>query len=107
MEWISGNIFIRPAMDNASKGFVLQGHTHNFDHTSIVFTGSVHIKRTHPNGTVEEQDFVAPAHCLIKAEDVHEITALEDNTTFWCVYSHRTPQGDITQEWTGWMRATL
>ena len=106
MEWISGNIFIRPAFEHVDAGAVLKGHRHAFDHTTIVFSGAVHIKGTLPNGTVIEQDFHAPAHCLILANVEHEITALADDTTLWCVYSHRTPQGDVTQQWTGWHRAT-
>jgi quercetin dioxygenase-like cupin family protein len=104
MEWISGNLFIRPNV-MAKKGEVIDGHKHNFDHTTIVFEGSVHVKGVLPDGRIIERDFHAPAHFLVKAEVEHEITALEDNVTFWCVYSHRTPQGQITQENTGWGQA--
>lgn len=45
-------------------------------------------------------------HFLVKAEVWHKITALMDDTEFDCVYSHHTPQGDIVQEWTGWLKAT-
>lgn len=103
MEWISGNIFIRPNL-NLLKGQVIQGHRHNFDHTTIVFKGAVHIKATLPDGSVIERDFgegFPLRHCLIKAEVVHEITALVDGTEFWCVYAHRDAQGNVTQEVTG------
>ncbi len=103
-EWISGNIFIRPN-PLEKKGDVVEGHKHNFDHTTIVFKGSVHVKAVKPDGTIKEKDFVAPSHFLVKADTEHEITALEDNTEFWCVYSHRDPQGRITQEYTGWGKA--
>lgn len=100
MEIVSGNIFIRP---NAllPKGHIIQGHKHKFDHTTIVFTGSIHIKKVE-NGKVIEQDFKAPSHALIKADVEHEITSLEDNTTYWCVFSHRNSQGEVVQEWSGW-----
>lgn len=100
-EWISGNIFIRPN-PLPKAGDKVDGHTHNFDHTTIVFRGAVHVKATLPNGTIIERDFHAPAHCLIRADVMHEITALEDNTEFWCVYSHRTPQGEVAETYTGW-----
>lgn len=104
MEWASGNIFIRPTkLENV--GDHVPGHTHNFDHTTIFFKGAFHVKATLPNGQIIERDFKAPSHCLIKAEVLHEITALEPNSEFWCVYSHREPQGDIVQEVTGWMEA--
>ncbi len=60
------------------------------------------MRKVSPDGTVMEKNFQSPNYLLIKAEDKHEITALEDGTEFWCVYSHRTPQGEVTQEATGW-----
>jgi hypothetical protein len=106
MEWISGNVFIRPTVC-AKAGDGRDGHKHNFDHTTIVFRGAVHVKAKLPNGRVIEQDFKAPSHFLVKAEVEHQIVALVDDTEFWCVYSHRTPQGDIVQEHTGWREAVL
>lgn len=97
-EWISGNLFIRA--HKLKKGERIHGHKHNFDHTSIVFTGAVRVQADLPAG-VDERDFVAPAHCLIRKQTLHEIEALED-TDFWCVYSHRDPQGRVTQEYDGW-----
>ena len=100
-EWVSGNIFIRPN-PLPRAGDKIDGHRHNFDHTTIVFRGAVHVKATLPNGAVIERDFRAPAHCLIRADVTHEIVALEDNTEFWCVYAHRTPQGEVSERYTGW-----
>jgi hypothetical protein len=98
MELQSGNIFIRP--NTLRKGEMVQGHTHNFDHTTIIFTGPVRIKATKPGEPTWEKTFIGPAHVLIKADWMHEITALDD-AEFWCVYAHRTPQGDVVQEATG------
>ena len=102
-EWISGNIFIRS--NPLNKGSVIEGHKHNFDHTTIVFKGAVHVSAKLPDGKLIERDFVAPSHFLVKAEVEHTITAIMDDTEFWCVYSHRTPQGDISVERTGWGKA--
>lgn len=104
MEWASGNIFIRPN-PLPKAGDKTDGHTHNFDHTTIVFKGAIHVKATLPDSSVIERDYVAPAHCLIKADVTHEITALVDDTVFWCVYSHHTPQGDVVQDYDGWTDA--
>lgn len=101
MEWTSGNIYIRPNQ-LPSKGDRVDGHTHNFDHTTIVFKGAVHVRATLPDGRVIERDFTAPSHFLVRADVAHEITALTENTEFWCVYAHRTPQGDVVQENVGW-----
>lgn len=100
-EWVSGNIFIRrnalPAV-----GDRVDGHRHSFDHTTIVFSGAVRVKAKLPDGQVLERDFEAPAHFLVRADVEHEITATQPQTVFWCVYSHRDPQGRITQQFTGW-----
>lgn len=105
-EWVSGNVFIRRNRLPAT-GDAVNGHKHNFDHTTIVFKGAVHVRAVKPDGTVLERDFEAPAHFLVKADVEHEITATEPNTEFWCVYSHRTPQGRIVQEYDGWTPAYL
>ena len=44
----------------------------------------------------------APDFRLIRKDVVHEITHLTDGE-FWCVYAHRTPRGEFSQEFNGWM----
>ncbi len=103
-EWVSGNVYIRPnRLEKA--GQKVEGHKHNFDHTTIFFRGSFRVKKISADGTEQEREFEAGTHCLIQAGVVHEITALEDDSEFWCIYSHRTPQGRIVQEFTGWEKA--
>jgi len=41
-EWISGNIFIRPILLD-KPGSKMDGHGHNFDHTTIVFSGPIRV----------------------------------------------------------------
>jgi hypothetical protein len=103
-EWVSGNIFIRPN-ELPEVGDKVDGHKHNFDHTTIVFRGAVHVKAKKPDGTVIERDFEAPSHFLVRADVEHEITATQPNTVFWCVYSHRDPQARIVQHYDGWTPA--
>lgn len=103
-EWRSGNIFIRPNT-LVEVGAKVHGHKHKFDHTTIVFRGAVHVSAKLPNGSVIERDFEAPAHFLVLADVEHEITALEPNTVFWCIYSHRDPQARIVQVYDGWTPA--
>ncbi len=104
VEWVSGNVFIRPNTLK-EKGDFVHGHKHNFDHTTIIFTGAAHVKATLPDGTIREADFVAPAHFLVRKDVEHEITATEPETQFWCVYSHQTPQGKISQVNDGWEKS--
>lgn len=105
MEWISGNIFIRPMRLNA--GGEIEGHTHNFDHTTIVIRGRWKITAELPDGRRIEREFAAGSHALVKAGVKHGLQALEDDSEAWCVYAHRTPQGDVTQEYQGWHEAYL
>lgn len=102
MEFVSGNIFLRPN-PLAKAGDFIQGHTHNFDHTTFVVHGAVHVLVTDIDGrTVIEGDFVAGEHFLVKAQYMHKITATQDGTLVTCIYSHRTPQGDVIQQYNGW-----
>lgn len=101
MEWISGNIFIRP-MKFEKAGEQVEGHTHNFDHTTVLFTGAVHVIATLPNGAVVERDFEAPSHFLVRKDVKHQIIATKDKTEAWCIYAHRNAQGDVVQEFDGW-----
>lgn len=103
-EWVSGNVFIR-SNPLAKAGDKVEGHTHNFDHTTIFFRGRFEVRATLPDGQMVVREFTAPDHCLIRAEVTHEITALEDDSEFWCVYAHRDPQGRIHQAYTGWEEA--
>lgn len=103
MELVSGNLYIRKIA--APKGALITGHKHHFDHTTIVFTGAVHVRAVCPDGRVIEENFTAPAHFLVKAEVEHAITALTDGTEYWCVYAHRTPQGEVVEDFNGWTEA--
>lgn len=108
MEYASGNIFIRE-MRFETKGETVVGHEHNFDHTTYVVRGGLRIERLSKDGEVERSVEKWAGHgfnwVLIKAGVRHRITALEDGTIGHCIYSHRTPQGEIVQEYDGWQKA--
>lgn len=108
MEYISGNIFLRE-MRFLTAGDVVQGHAHNFDHTTYVAQGVVRIERLSPDGSVEravtKRAIDGHNWILIKAGVLHRITALEAPSLCHCIYAHRTPQGDIVQEHDGWPEA--
>ena len=100
-EWVSGNVFIRRNLLE-EVGDLVEGHTHAFDHTTIIFTGAVRIIAWQRGEVIADRVFAAPAHCLIRADVEHEITATEPHTEFWCVYSHRDSQARVSLEYTGW-----
>ena len=105
MEWVSGNLFIRPMCGAKAGDIVTESHSHNFDHTTSLFKGSLRIEATLRDGTTVVREGKAPSHWLIKANVAHKLTALEDDTVAWCVYSHRSPQGDVVVEYDGWDKA--
>jgi quercetin dioxygenase-like cupin family protein len=101
-ELILGNLFIRPNV-GFTKGQIMGGHKHNFDHVTFLTRGSWRIRILNDDQTVrQEVTKVAFSFVLIKAGAIHELEALEDHSDFYCVYAHRDPQGQVTQEYTGW-----
>lgn len=109
MELVSGNIFIRP-LELAQAGDMIDGHAHNFDHTTYIVKGSMLIEhladdkitvlRAVTKKATDGQNWV-----LIRAGAYHRITALENETLGHCIYSHRNPQGDIVEKYEGWVEA--
>jgi hypothetical protein len=128
-EWISGNVYIRMMGGGSglAEGEKIRGHTHNFDHTSIFFNGRWQVKRW--SQLVDEQgeprqidgepgwiimpgdkfERDGPFHLLIKAGCKHEFIYRGSPDGMpgraWCIYSHRTPQGDVVEHWNGWRMA--
>lgn len=117
MEWISGSIFIRP-MGPFEPGQQVDGHAHRFDHTTIFFNGRWLARRARPavgpggeNIWVEDArvEREGPFHLLIEAGCQHSFTFIgaADGAPgeAWCVYSHRNPQGEVSEAYTGWDKA--
>ena len=126
--------------DGFTLGQIIEGHEHNFDHTSIFFIGRWRWEKWLPaakeDGTrvqdsegndvwlkILDKEIEAPGYLLIEAKARHQFTflgvstpdwmipfiipeKLEEFKTMmektkgkaWCVYSHRTAQGDVVQE---------
>lgn len=120
-----GNIFVRDMgswTERLQKGWIMQGHCHNFDHVTIIVAGRFHCRRWHPVVSAdgeqrfdesgqpivhlgEEVERTAPAMMLIKASHWHSFESLEDGGILMCVYSHRDPQsGDVVQAPSGWRK---
>jgi len=80
------------------------GHTHNYDHTTIVLAGRICITRENLIDGVwvaslpEEYDRGEAAY--VPANEKHTIKALEPNAEWLCVFSHRDFDGLRTQRYT-------
>lgn len=107
MEYVQGNIFIRE-MRFEKAGAVIDGHKHNFDHTTYVAHGALRVEAIDDDGTVQRSVVKRASDglnfLLIRAGVNHRITALEDGSVGHCIYAHRNPQGEVVQTYDGWTR---
>lgn len=81
------NLFSRQ-MHFEKAGDIEHGHTHPFDHLTLLAHGSLKV-------VVEGKEtvFKAPHMIYIHKDKVHELTALEDNTVAFCIHALRDGNG--------------
>jgi quercetin dioxygenase-like cupin family protein len=77
------NLFSR-MMHFKNVGDVEQGHTHQFDHLTLLASGRLQV-------TVDDHvsEFEAPHMIYIKKDKMHELVALEPNTIAYCIHAIR------------------
>lgn len=84
------NLYSR-MMHFVSAGNIEHGHTHQFDHLTLLAKGSLRV-------TVDGKstDFIAPHMIYIRADKNHELIALVDDTVAYCIHAlHSKETGDI------------
>lgn len=69
-------------------GDVEKGHTHQFDHLTLLAHGSLKVI---VEGVATE--FKAPHMIYINKDKVHELVALEDDTVAYCIHALRNGLG--------------
>lgn len=81
------NLFSR-MMHFSKAGDLEMGHTHSFDHLTLLAAGSLKV-------TVDgvETIFKAPHMIYIHKDKRHELVALEDNTIAYCIHALRDRNG--------------
>jgi quercetin dioxygenase-like cupin family protein len=77
------NMFVRQ-MCFKQAGHTEQGHKHSFDHLTLLATGKLLVEVGE-----ETTVFTAPAMIYINKDITHKLTALEPNTTAYCVHGLR------------------
>lgn len=80
---VTCNIFARQ-MHFKNAGDVEQGHSHPYDHLSLLAKGSVRVEVAG-----ETTDFVAPQMIWVRADREHKLTALTDGTVVYCIHGLR------------------
>jgi len=90
------NVYSR-LMHFRNKGDIEIGHSHTYDHATIVTSGSVLYEVLDGLGgeSVASKVFHAPGHIFVEADKYHKITALEDNTVCACIHALRTIDEEI------------
>ena len=89
------NVFTK-SMHFVKKGDVMQGHTHTYDHATLVSSGSALVEMLDSNqSVVSAKIFNAPEMIYVPKDKIHRITALEDNTICACIHALRTIDEEI------------
>lgn len=90
------NVYIR-LMHFVTKGDVEIGHSHTYDHATVLSSGAVSYEILDGlNGqTIMKKTFIAPDMIFVEKEKYHRITALSDNTICSCTHALRTIDEDL------------
>lgn len=84
------NVFTR-LMHFKKKGDVERGHSHPYDHATMVSAGSVSVEVYDEDGVMHTaKTFTAPTMIYIQKNRKHKLTALEDGTLCACIHALRT-----------------
>lgn len=88
-----GNIWVRQNV-LANLGDSYDSHVHKFDHVTLLAKGKVCVQIQ----GCEPKEFVAPTFIVIRKEHKHQITALENDTIYYCVFALRDLNGDVVED---------
>jgi quercetin dioxygenase-like cupin family protein len=91
-----GNVWVRHiVLDKA--GDCSEGHKHTYDHVSLLTKGKVKVEvEGHP-----EKEFTAPTFIIIRKNYEHKVTALEDDSNWYCVFALRDLDGEVIEHYEG------
>lgn len=87
-----GNIWVRQNYLEKA-GDKVGGHVHYFDHISLLAKGSVEVRIDGQQPYI----FTAPTFIVIRKQHRHEITALVDDTSWYCVFAVRDIEGEVPE----------
>jgi len=83
--WVRSHYFHKAGYTNGG------GHTHNFDHVTLLAVGSVLVE---VDG-YEPKEFHAPTFITIDKNHKHKFTALTDGVVYYCVFAMRDENGEV------------
>jgi hypothetical protein len=83
------NVYCR-LMNFVNAGDIEIGHTHHYDHGTLLASGSLKVEILDESDNVlSTKNFHAPDFIFIVKEQIHKLTALEDNTVVTCIHALR------------------
>ena len=88
-----GNIWVKMNVLHKAGQFA-EGHTHSFDHVSLLVKGKVEVEIA----GYPPREFTAPTFIVIRKEYEHKFTALEDDSVWYCVFSLKDIEGLFLDE---------
>ena len=86
-----GNIWVKSHILKNKGDTNGGGHKHHFDHVTLLIRGSVEVQIPDCPSKI----FTAPTFIVIKKDNEHKFTALEDDTIFYCVFALRDIDGQV------------
>ena len=90
------NVYIR-LMNFAEEGDVEVGHSHTYDHATVLSNGSViyEVLDGLDGNVIDKKTFTAPDMIFVGKNKFHRITALEPNTVCSCTHAIRSIDQDL------------
>lgn len=89
------NVYCR-LMNFEKAGDIEEGHTHTYDHGTLLSKGKLKVEMLEENDTIiSSKIFEAPTFVYINKDKKHKLTALEDDTVACCIHALRTIDENI------------
>lgn len=127
VEYCCGPLGIRECDGPMDVGHEVEIHNHNYDHVTFIQAGAFRIERLKPvtnaDGVVEcdennrpkafvtegVRDVYAGLRAMVEvpAYAWHKMTALEPNSRYICVFTHRDAVGNIIQHYDGIVKGMI
>lgn len=89
--WVRSHYLAKQGDDNGG------GHTHNFDHVTLLAVGNVLVE---VEGS-QPKEFKAPTFIVIDKDKKHKFTALTDGVVYYCVFAVRDLDGNVVDLYDG------
>lgn len=99
---VKSNIGIRSIEFHAVDAEI-ETHEHNFAHTMMCVLGEVEVWSKAPHATEAQRAILKPGEWfVVEAGEKHGGRAVTAPAQVCCIFAHRTPQGEVVQEFAGY-----